>query len=80
MKRRQFIALLSGVAAASSFAARAQIKPPVIGYLHFATPGYQPAAASFLKGLAETGLIEGKDFSVTYRWAEGHYDRLPSMA
>jgi putative ABC transport system substrate-binding protein len=80
MKRRQFIALLSGAAAASSFAARAQGKPPVIGYLHFASPDYQPAAASFLKGLTETGFIEGRDFSVTYRWAEGHYDRLPSMA
>jgi putative ABC transport system substrate-binding protein len=80
MKRRQFIALLSGAAAASSFAARAQGKPPVIGYLHFASPDYQPAAASFLEGLTEKGFVEGKDFSIIYRWAGGHYDRLPSMA
>jgi putative ABC transport system substrate-binding protein len=80
MKRRQFVTLLGGAAAAWSLAAKAQGKLPVIGYLHFATPDYQPAPASFLKGLAETGFIEGKDFSVSYRWAEGHYDRLPAMA
>jgi hypothetical protein len=72
--------LIGGAAALWSLAAKAQGKVPVIGYLHFATPDYQPAAASFLKGLAETGFIEGKDFSVAYRWAEGHYDSLPAMA
>src|ERR1700744_5272510 len=80
MKRRQFIAGLSGAAAAWSLAANAQGKLPVIGYLHFARPDYQPGAPDFLKGLAERGYIEGQHFSVAYRWAEGHYDRLPSMA
>jgi putative ABC transport system substrate-binding protein len=80
MRRREFVGLIGGAAALWSLAAKAQGKLPVIGYLHFATPDYQPAAASFLKGLAETGFIEGKDFSVAYRWAEGHYDRLPAMA
>ena len=80
MRRREFVGLIGGAAALWSLAAKAQGKVPVIGYLHFATPDYQPAAASFLKGLAETGFIEGKDFSVAYRWAEGHYDRLPAMA
>jgi len=80
MKRRQFITVLGGAAAAWSFAAKAQGKPPVIGYLHFATPDYQPGAASFLQGLADKGSVEDRDFSVVYRWAEGHYDRLPSMA
>jgi putative ABC transport system substrate-binding protein len=81
MRRREFLGVLACAAAAWPLGARAQkLKVPVIGYLHFATPDYEPAAASFFKGLAETGYIEGKDFSVTYRWAEGYYDRLPGMA
>ena len=80
MKRREFITLLGAAAVWSLPAKAAQRKPPVIGYLHFATPDYEPAAASFLRGLAEAGFVEGKDFSVLYRWAEGHYDRLPAMA
>ena len=79
MQRREFVALLGSAAAVWSLAARAQGKLPVIGYLHFATPDYQPGANSFFRGLADTGFIEGKDFSVAYRWAEGHYDRLPAM-
>jgi putative tryptophan/tyrosine transport system substrate-binding protein len=81
MRRRDFITLVGGGAAFLwPLAAKAQGKVPVIGYLHFAAPDYQPAAASFLKGLAEMGLIEGRDFSVAYRWADGHYDRLPALA
>src|SRR5882757_2949963 len=82
MRRRELILFLGGAAlGAKAIAANAQQRSmPVIGYLHFATPDYQPTSASFLKGLAETGLVEGKDFSVAYRWAEGQYDRLPSMA
>jgi putative ABC transport system substrate-binding protein len=80
MRRREFVRLIGGAAALWPLVAKAQGKVPVIGYLHFATPEYQPAAASFLEGLAETGFIEGKDFSVAYRWAEGHYDRLAAMA
>jgi len=80
MKRRTFVGLIGGAAALWPFAAKTQGKVPVIGYLHFATPDYQPAAASFLKGLSEAGYIEGRNFSVEYRWAEGHYDRLPAMA
>lgn len=79
MQRREFVALLGSAAAVWSLTARAQGKLPVIGYLHFATPDYQPGANSFFRGLADTGFIEGKDFSVAYRWAEGHYDRLPAM-
>jgi putative tryptophan/tyrosine transport system substrate-binding protein len=80
MRRREFVSLIGGAAALWPLVAKAQGKLPVIGYLHFATPDYQPAAASFLKGLAETSYIEGKNFTVEYRWAEGHYDRLPAMA
>jgi putative tryptophan/tyrosine transport system substrate-binding protein len=78
MKRRDFITL-AGAAAAWPLAARAQ-RIPLIGYLHFATPGYTPSAADFLQGLSETGYVDGKNVSIKYRWAEGQYDRLPAMA
>src|SRR4051812_25547773 len=79
MRRRQFIGALGGAAVLWPLCAKAQAKLPVIGYLHFATPDYQPGPASFFKGLAEVGFIEGRHFTVAYQWAEGHYDRLPAM-
>jgi putative ABC transport system substrate-binding protein len=80
MKRREFIMVLGGAAASAPFAARAQQGMPVIGYFHFATPGYAPTAASFLQGLKEAGYIAGQNVAIEYRWAEGQYDRLPAMA
>jgi putative ABC transport system substrate-binding protein len=53
---------------------------PVIGYLHFAAPEYVPTSDPFLQGLREFGYVEGQNVAVEYRWAEGHYDRLPSLA
>ena len=52
---------------------------PVIGYLHFATPDYVPGASAFLRGIREKGYVEGENLRVEYRWAEGHYDRLPAL-
>jgi putative tryptophan/tyrosine transport system substrate-binding protein len=81
VKRRDFMALVGGAAASAPFVARAQQQAmPVIGYFHFATPGYAPTAAAFLQGLKETGYIEGQNVAIEYRWAEGQYDRLPAMA
>jgi putative ABC transport system substrate-binding protein len=81
MKRREFITAFGG-AAAWSFAAHAQQSAkPVVGFLAAGTPnGYVQALAAFLKGLSETGYVDGKNVQIEYRWAEDQYDRLPGMA
>ena len=54
---------------------------PVIGFLGSGSPGPSaPFTAAFRQGLAETGFVEGQNVAIEYRWAEGHYDRLPALA
>jgi putative tryptophan/tyrosine transport system substrate-binding protein len=84
VKRREFITLIGGGAAgllARSFAARAQSALPVIGILHSASADTgQAVVDSFKSGLSETGFFEGQNVVLEYRWADGLYDRLPSLA
>jgi putative tryptophan/tyrosine transport system substrate-binding protein len=83
MKRRAFITLLGGSAAAWPFAAQTQQRMmPTIGYLGSTSPEARAGGilAAFESGLAEKGYVEDRNFAIEYRWAEEHYDRLPMLA
>jgi putative tryptophan/tyrosine transport system substrate-binding protein len=81
MRRRDFLKLAGGVAA-WPYAARAQQpRMQVIGFLSARSPGESAAAVkAFRAGLSEGGFVEGQNLVVSFRWAEGHYDRLPGLA
>jgi ABC-type uncharacterized transport system substrate-binding protein len=83
MRRREFAILLGAAATAWSFVARAQQQTvtPVIGFLSSSSLGaYASRLTGFRQGLMETGFVEGGNVAIAYRWADGDYDRLPSLA
>ena len=81
MKRREFITFLGGAAATWPLTARAQEPRRGIGVLGSAAPGAFPGAeAALIQGLKDAGFVEGKNVSIEWRWAEGQYDRLSSLA
>jgi putative ABC transport system substrate-binding protein len=81
MKRREFITLLGGAAAAWPVAARAQQTRAVIGLLDPRSPdGLADRLRGFRQGLKETGFVEGESIAIEYRWADNQMDRLSALA
>jgi putative tryptophan/tyrosine transport system substrate-binding protein len=81
MRRREFVTFLGGSVAAWPLAALAEQALPVIGFLNSASPiPWKDYVAGFRAGLKETGFVDGQNVTIEFRWAEGHYDKLPGMA
>jgi putative tryptophan/tyrosine transport system substrate-binding protein len=82
MTRREFITLLGGAAVTWPLAAQAQQPAiPVIGFLNAdSAQGYGRPLSSFLKGLGESGYVDGRNVAIEYRWAENRLDLLPAIA
>jgi putative ABC transport system substrate-binding protein len=82
VRRRDFIKIVAGSAAIWPIAARAQQPAmPVIGFLNSASPeAWAYLVTAFRQGLREAGYVENQNVAIDYRWAEGHYDRLPELA
>ena len=80
--RRIGLAVVLAVSLVLALHAEAQQKAtPVIGYLHFGSPGqFAYQIPPFRQGLSETGYVEGQNIAIDYRWAEGMIDRLPALA
>ena len=81
MKRRELILGIAGVIVVSLPSHAQQNRTPIVGFLSSSGPGrYVPSVEDFRQGLAEYGLVEGRDLIIEFRWAEGRYERLPDLA
>jgi putative ABC transport system substrate-binding protein len=81
MHRREFIALLGGAAAMWPLQARAQQKQVIIGFLGAGAAATSSTIVAALKqGLRENGMLEGKEYVLEQRWANGEYQRFPELA
>jgi putative tryptophan/tyrosine transport system substrate-binding protein len=81
MRRREFITLFGGAAAAWPLVVRAQQPVPLVGFLNSASPDtYRFNADSFREGLAKGGFVEGRNLRIEERWARSDYDALPALA
>jgi putative tryptophan/tyrosine transport system substrate-binding protein len=80
MRRREFISLLSGAAAAWPLAARAQAKLPVVGWLSARPRVKTNVPEGFVEGLRDAGFVEGQNVIIEYRSADDQFDRLPALA
>jgi putative tryptophan/tyrosine transport system substrate-binding protein len=81
LRRREFMTLLGGAAAWPLTAQAQQQAMPLIGFLGGADPvGYRPQMDALRFGLRDHGYVEGRNIAIEYRWAEGQYDRLPTLA
>ena len=81
MRRREFIIFLGGGAAWSNMARAQQPALPVIGFLHSTSAGPNVGTVSaFREGLKQAGHVDGQNIAIEFRWADGHYDRLPALA
>jgi putative tryptophan/tyrosine transport system substrate-binding protein len=81
MNRRGLLALIGGAAALAPFGATAQLGLPVIGYLSSRSAEAEtPLRTGFLDGLEQRGFVVGRNVAIEYRYAEGSFERLPSLA
>jgi hypothetical protein len=82
MRRRTFVLILSGaMTSVRRLRAQQQKTMPEVGFLGNMSPGHAASfVAAFKDGLGKIGFIEGQSVAIEYRWAEGHYDRLPAFA
>jgi putative tryptophan/tyrosine transport system substrate-binding protein len=81
MKRRAFLGIVGGLAAAWPLATRSQQSLPLIGFMSSrSSKDSEPHRAAFLQGLREAGYVPGQNVRIEYRWADGQYEHLPEIA